>query len=56
MPIKQLLKVGAEGLDDLIHTAKKLEIRRPVKPKLDTPEGQLFIDDFLNHKLEEKLQ
>ena len=36
MPIEQLLKVGAKGADDLIHTAKKLEIRRPVKPKLDT--------------------
>lgn len=47
MPIKQLLKVGAKGADDLIHTAKKLEIRRPVKPKLDTAEGQFFIDDFL---------
>ena len=47
MPIIQLLKAGIKHADDLVHTAKKLEIRRPVKPKLDTPEGQFFIDDFL---------
>ena len=47
MPIKQLLKAGIKHADDLVHTAKKLEIRRPTRPKLDTPEGQFFIDDFL---------